>query len=456
MYIQTTNPTTGQILESYKEFQTSEVLERVECCHRAYLEWRLSPFEVREKCLKNLANLLRQEKQELANLITLEMAKPISQSQSEIEKCALLCEYYAENASGFLASQALEETENQNYIEHVPLGVVLGVMPWNFPFWQVFRFAVPALTAGNGCLLKHASNVCGCSLAIEHLFEQAGFPEHLITSLIVRADKIPAVIRHDKVQAVTLTGGLEAGRSVAAVAGDALKKTVMELGGSDPYIILPDADIEAAARLCVKSRLINSGQSCIAAKRFIVVESLQNEFEEAMIENMRAAKMKDPHEADCDIGPLATTAGRRRAYRQVRESIALGAECPLGDRPLDDTSNFYSPTLLSNVNSFMPAYKEEVFAPVASIIPTLDEETAILVANNSVFGLGAAVFSQDLDLAKKMASQLECGCCFINDYVRSDPALPFGGIKKSGYGRELSAVGIKEFVNVKTVSVNTH
>jgi succinate-semialdehyde dehydrogenase/glutarate-semialdehyde dehydrogenase len=369
-----------------------------------------------------------------------------------VEKCAWVCEYYAGNAERFMRRQDVDAGAAASCVVFRPLGVILAVMPWNFPFWQVFRFAAPALMAGNAAVLKHASNVPGCALAIEDLLHQAGFPQEVFRTLLIGGDRVDAVIRDRNVAAVTLTGSTPAGRSVAAAAGGQLKKTVLELGGSDPYLILEDADLPATVETCVTSRLINGGQSCIAAKRFIVVEPARERFEQGLVERMRAVTMGDPLQDDVGIGPMARFDLRDEIHRQVQESLAAGARLLLGGEIPDSPGAFYPPTVLTDVRAGMPAYDQELFGPVAAIIPVKDEEEAVRTANDTPFGLGAAVFTRDLPRGERIAAdELEAGCCFVNDLVRSDPRLPFGGVKQSGYGRELGEIGIKEFTNIKTV-----
>jgi succinate-semialdehyde dehydrogenase/glutarate-semialdehyde dehydrogenase len=383
-----------------------------------------------------------------------EMGKPVRDGRAEAEKCACVCEYFAEHAELFLADEPVETDASASFVAFRPLGVVLAVMPWNFPFWQVFRFAAPGLMAGNAGLLKHASNVPGCALAIEEVFREAGFPKGLFRALLVGSERVEELIEHPLVRAVTLTGSGPAGRAVAGAAGRNLKKTVLELGGSDPYVILADADLEAAVETCVKSRLINSGQSCIAAKRFVVVEPVREAFERGFVERMARAIIGDPMDEATDVGPQARTDLRDDLQRQVEETIALGARLLLGGQVPDREGAWYPPTVLTDVKPGSPGYEEELFGPVASIIPVADEAEAIQVANDTSFGLGAAVFTRDLERGRRIAAEeLEAGACFVNGLVRSDPRLPFGGIKESGYGRELSAFGIREFVNVKSVWV---
>jgi len=408
----------------------------------------------RAQRMHQAAKLLRDQAPAYALLMAQEMGKPVKDGRAEVEKCAWVCDFYAEQAAQFLKPEVVETEASRSFVTFQPLGVVLAVMPWNFPFWQVFRFAAPALMAGNAGVLKHASNVPGCALAIATVFRQAGFPEHLFETLLIGSAQVDAVIEHPLVTAVTLTGSTPAGQAVASKAGALVKKTVLELGGSDPYIILADADIEASVRTCVSSRLINSGQSCIAAKRFIVVESIQKQVEACFVAEMQAARMGDPLDTETTLGPLARHDLRDDLHQQVQASIAKGAHCLLGGTIPEGPGAFYPPTVLTHVSKGMPAYDEELFGPVAAIITVPDEAEAIHVANDSIFGLGAAVFTQDKAKGERLAAQeLEAGCCFVNTFVRSDPRLPFGGVKASGYGRELSHYGIKEFVNIKTVYV---
>jgi succinate-semialdehyde dehydrogenase/glutarate-semialdehyde dehydrogenase len=404
--------------------------------------------------MQKAAGVLRDEKENYSRLMTEEMGKPINQSRAEVEKCAWVCEYYAENAKRFLLDEMIRTDASKSFVTFQPLGVVLAVMPWNFPFWQVFRFAAPGLMAGNGGILKHASNVSGCALAIQDVFSKAGFPENIFRAILLPSSKMESVIKNEKIKAVTLTGSVPAGKSVAKTAGSVLKKTVMELGGSDPYIILEDADLELAADTCVTSRLINGGQSCIAAKRFIVVESVYDEFEKLFIEKMKLKKIGNPFEEQNDLGPQASVKLRDELHNQVKKSIEMGGKLVLGGEIPIVEGAFYPPTVLSKVTKGMPAYDEELFGPVAALIKVKDENEAVKIANDTIFGLGAAVFTSDKIRGEKIAREkLNAGCCFVNDFVKSDPRLPFGGIKESGYGRELSIFGIREFVNIKTVYV---
>jgi len=452
MIITAVNPTTGETLKQYEETTPEESRSAIEKSHQAYLNWRKTSFAERASLMKQAARIIRDKSEDYARLMTEEMGKPIGSGRAEAEKCAWGCEYYAENAGQFLQPELIKTDAGKSFVTFQPLGVILAVMPWNFPLWQVFRFAAPALMAGNTAILKHASNVPGCALAIEDIFINAEFPENIFRTLLLSSDRVEAIIENPLVRAVTLTGSTEAGRAVARKAGEMIKKTVLELGGSDPYIVLEDADLETAVPTCVTSRLTNSGQSCIAAKRFIVVESLRERFEELLVQRMLAVKMGDPMEEDTDVGPLARRDLRDNLHRQVLTSIDKGAKCLIGGTIPTDRGFFYPPTVLANVKSGMPAYDEELFGPVASIIPVRDEEEAIKVANDSRFGLGAAVFTRDTAKGERIAAnEIESGCCFINALVKSDPRLPFGGVKESGYGRELSHYGIKEFANIKTV-----
>jgi succinate-semialdehyde dehydrogenase/glutarate-semialdehyde dehydrogenase len=454
MTLQAVNPTTGETINIYEEMAPAEVRRVIEQAHQAFLDWRKTSFAERAQRMQQAARILREQAKEYATLMAQEMGKPVKDGRAEAEKCAWVCDYYAENAEQFLMPEVVETDASKSFVTFQPLGVVLAVMPWNFPFWQVFRFAAPALMAGNAGVLKHASNVPGCALAIEEIFRTAGFPDHLFRTLLIGSRQVDAVIEHPLVKAVTLTGSTPAGQAVASKAGDMVKKSVLELGGSDPYIILADADVEAAVATCVASRLINSGQSCIAAKRFIVLESIRDQFETRFVAQMRAARMGDPLAEDTTVGPLARHDLRHDLHQQVQKSIARGAKCLLGGELPEGKGAFYPPTVLTKVRKGMPAYDEEMFGPVAAIIAVQDEAEAIRVANDSSFGLGAAVFTRDLAKGERIAAQeLEAGCCFVNTLVKSDPRLPFGGVKASGYGRELSHYGIKEFVNIKTVYV---
>ncbi|MFZ0241597.1 MAG: NAD-dependent succinate-semialdehyde dehydrogenase [Desulfobacterales bacterium] len=454
MAFEAINPTTGEKIKTYPEMTPGEVERLVVRAHDVFGDWKATAFSERAAMMKTAAGVLREKAGDFARLMALEMGKPVRDGRSEVEKCAWVCEHYAEQAAEILATEEIATDAGRSYVAFQPLGVVLAVMPWNYPFWQVFRFAAPALMAGNAGVLKHSANVPGCALAIEEVFRRAGFPENLFTTLMIGGDNVEKVIEHPLVKAVTLTGSTAAGQAVAAAAGRQLKKSVLELGGSDPYVVLEDADLEATVRACVTSRLLNSGQSCIAAKRFVVVEAVREAFETMFVEQMRRKTMGDPLEESVEVGPQARFDLREDLHRQVHQSVDKGARCLLGGQIPGGAGYFYPPTILTDVRKGMAAYDEETFGPVAAVIGVKDEAEAIRVANDTVFGLGAAVFTRDIARGERLAATaIEAGSCFVNAFVRSDPRLPFGGIKESGYGRELSHYGIKEFVNIKTVWV---
>jgi len=454
MSIKAINPATGAVIEEYPEMTANEVESIVKHVHDAFLRWRTTTFGERAVLMKRAAGIMRDHADEYAMLMSLEMGKLLGDARAEAEKCAWVCDYYAENAEKFLKREVVDTDAGKSFVTFNPLGVVLAVMPWNFPFWQVFRFAAPSLMAGNTGVLKHASNVPGCALAIEDVFRRAGFPDNVFRTLLIGSGLVDSVIENPLIKAATLTGSTPAGRAVAGTAGKMLKKTVLELGGSDPYLILEDADMDETVGTCVTSRLMNTGQSCIAAKRFVVVREVRDRFEELCVERMKAQKMGDPMQEGITVGPLARVDLRNELHDQVARSIEKGAKCLLGGEVPEGAGAYYPPTVLTDVKKGMPAYDDELFGPVASIIPVENEEEAIAVANDSVFGLGAAVFTRDPARGERIAAEeLEAGCCFVNAFVKSDPRLPFGGVKESGYGRELSHYGIKEFVNIKTVYV---
>ncbi|HEY8519718.1 MAG TPA: NAD-dependent succinate-semialdehyde dehydrogenase [Gammaproteobacteria bacterium] len=454
MTITTINPATGRVIARYETQSDQEIDALLAASSAAFRRWSETTFAERAACLTSLAKCLRERSHELARLIATEMGKPLPQGQAEVEKCAWVCEHYAEHGEALLAPEAVTSDAERSEVVFPPLGPVLAIMPWNFPLWQFFRFAAPALMAGNVAILRHASNVAGTALAIERLVDAACVPNDVVRVAWVDKEQVGKIIADRRVAAVTLTGSVAAGRAVAAAAGGAVKKTVLELGGSDPYVILRDADLELAVERCVESRLINSGQSCIAAKRFIVEAPLLDDFVAAFVQAMRRKRAADPFDPEADLGPLAQAKGREKVHDQVRRSVAAGAACVLGGEIPDAPGYFYPPTVLTGVVPGMPAFDEEIFGPVAAIAEATDEEHAIELANRSVYGLGAAVFTKDVERGHAIAARrLDAGNCFVNEIVRSDPRLPFGGVKDSGYGRELGAFGIREFVNVKTVWV---
>jgi succinate-semialdehyde dehydrogenase / glutarate-semialdehyde dehydrogenase len=454
MNIFSVNPLNGKKIAKYLLHTNKQAAQKVQQTHSAWLAWKDSTFTERSALLTQMQSVLLSRKEELAKLMALEMGKPLKQGIAEIEKCADVCGYYAQNATGFLKDQVVKTEASKSFITFQPIGVVLAVMPWNFPFWQVFRFLAPALAAGNCGVLKHASNVPGCAMVIEDIVRQAGFPPNVFQTLMIGSAQVNKVIEHPHIKAVTLTGSTNAGIQVAQKAGSLLKKTVLELGGSDAYIVLEDADLDHAAETCVNSRLINSGQSCIAAKRFIVVKAVEKEFTRLFLEKMKAKVMGDPLQEGVDVGPQARVDLRDDLHKQVKRSVKLGAKCILGGFIPKGNNAFYPPTILTKVKKGMSAYDEEMFGPVAAIIKVKDEADAIRIANDSVFGLGGAVFTQNKKKGELIAATLlEAGSCFVNSLVKSDPRLPFGGIKQSGYGRELGMFGIHEFVNIKTVYI---
>ncbi|MGH8957289.1 MAG: NAD-dependent succinate-semialdehyde dehydrogenase [Acidimicrobiia bacterium] len=448
------NPTNGEVVAEYPEHDESEVDARLEAAHQAFREWRRVSFSERAEAMARAGEILEKRKDELAKLMAIEMGKPVAAGRAEAEKCAWVCRFYGDEAELMLADQPVETERSKSYIHHEPLGVVLAIMPWNFPFWQVFRFVAPALMAGNAGVLKHASNVSGCAVRIEEIMEEAGFPVGLFSTLLIGSGEVGKVLEDPRVVAATLTGSEPAGRAVAAKAGSLLKKTVLELGGSDPYLILADADLEKAAAICAQSRTINNGQSCIAAKRFIVVDEVAESFTQVFVKEMAAYQMGDPLDEETRLGPLARRDLRDELHQQVTRSLDAGAKPLLGGEIPAGPGAFYPASVLGEVKEGMAAYSEELFGPVAAVISVPSEDEAVRVANDTSFGLGAAVFSADVERAEHLAAtRLEAGCCFVNSLVASDPRLPFGGVKASGYGRELSMLGIKEFVNQKTVVV---
>jgi succinate-semialdehyde dehydrogenase/glutarate-semialdehyde dehydrogenase len=445
------NPATEEVFGTFPELTDEQLAAKLALAEATFKVWSQTPLEERLKPMKRLSTLFRERAPELGKLATLEMGKPITQAIAEVEKCSLACDYYVEQAATILATQTVASDASESFIRFDPIGVVLAVMPWNFPFWQVMRFAAPALAAGNVGVLKHASNVPQCAVAFEKLFLEAGFPEGCFQNLAIGSSKVEQVIRHPAVQGVALTGSEQAGSKVAALAGSLIKKTVLELGGSDPFIVLADADLALAAETAAKARLQNNGQSCIAAKRFIVVEAVYDQFLSLFKEKVEASVVGDPLDPKTTVGPLASEAGLQDIDAQVSDSVAKGARLVTGGQRLTQPGYFYAPTILADVQPGMRAYEEELFGPVASVIRAKDADDAIRLANDNRFGLGSSLWTKDLEQAKQLAPRIRAGSVFVNGIVKSDPRLPFGGTGVSGYGRELSSWGLYEFMNVKTV-----
>jgi succinate-semialdehyde dehydrogenase/glutarate-semialdehyde dehydrogenase len=453
MPIASINPTNGETLKEFAPIESPQIEEKLAKADRAFQSHRRTSFARRAQWLTAAGNLLEQEKNQLARTMTLEMGKLLRAAEEEVTKCARGCRFYAENAERFLTEREIQAETARNYVRYEPIGPVLAIMPWNFPFWQVFRFAAPALMAGNVALLKHAGNVPQCALAIEDIFRRAGFAEGVFQTLLIETAQVRAVIDDPRVKAVTLTGSERAGSEVASAAARQIKKSVLELGGSDPFIVMPSADLEAAVKTGVMARVQNAGQSCIAAKRFILSNAIYDEFVDGLVARMRSLKVGDPLEPETEIGPLATEAILQGVDEQVQESIKAGAKLLTGGRRIERPGFFYEPTVLANVPRESPAYREEVFGPVASVFRAADTDEAIAIANDSSFGLGASAWTSDPAEKDRFAKELETGMVFINSMVASDPRLPFGGAKRSGFGRELGVEGIREFVNIKTVSM---
>ncbi len=452
--IQSINPSDSTFIQSYIELDKEAINIKIEQTGAAFKQWKTFAASRRSEYLTAIGDVLISRKQELAILAAREMGKPVKAGIAEVEKCAAVCKYYAENGQKFLQDEIIATEATKSFISYQPLGVVLAVMPWNFPYWQVFRFLAPTLLAGNCALLKHASNVPGCALAIEDVLKEAGLPEFVFQTLLIKGEQVEQAIEHPAVKAVSLTGSTDAGIKVAQKAASLLKKCVLELGGSDPYIILKDADLGLAAQTCAESRLINSGQSCIAAKRFIVEKEIEEKFIELFKIKMAAKTSGNPLNRDTQMGPLARKDLRAEVHSQVLRSIEAGAVCILGGEIPKGEGAFYPATILTNVKKGMSAFDEEIFGPVAAVIRAENEEHAVELANDTSFGLGAAIFTADLSKGEAIATrQLNAGSCFVNAYVKSDPRLPFGGINQSGYGRELGIFGIREFVNIKTVYI---
>ncbi|MFQ6609765.1 MAG: NAD-dependent succinate-semialdehyde dehydrogenase [Fidelibacterota bacterium] len=445
------NPTTGVKIQSYKEHTMDQVEEILLDVQSAQAGWNMTDFKIRSELFKKLSDHLLVNEKRYAELITAEMGKPIMESKAEIQKCSWVSKYYAENAEEFLRDEKISSDASDSFVSFSPLGVILAIMPWNFPFWQVFRFAAPALMGGNTAILKHASNVSGCALAIEEIFTEVGFPKDIFRTLIISSHRMNEIIENEIIKAVTLTGSEPAGSAVASTAGKEIKKTVLELGGSDPFIVLNDADLSQCIPVAIAARFLNAGQSCIAAKRFIVEEGILNKFTEEISAKIRSLVIGDPMDEKTDIGPLAKPDLVEELHYQVKESELQGAKLLLGGKKSENQGHYYEPTLLTGVTPEMSVFREETFGPVFSIIPAKDIDDAIKLANDSQFGLGASIWTFDQEITKKTTQKIEAGAVFFNGMVKSDPRLPFGGVKKSGYGRELSHYGIKEFQNIKTI-----
>ena len=456
MDLKSINPKNNQIINSWDIHSKSEVNSIIDDANTAYLKWRDAQLSFRLSCLEDISILLKERSKEYGVLMADEMGKPLSQGIAEIEKCAWLCDYYAQNASDFLKPKNIETDNHKSFITFQPIGLILGIMPWNFPFWQVFRFAIPSLTAGNGAVLKHASNVQGCANAIQSCFLDAGYYENIFSNLSIPGSQVSYVIENPKIAAVTLTGSTPAGKAVAKKAGEYLKKTVLELGGSDPYVIFDDAEIDIAVEACIAGRMLNAGQSCIAAKRLIVTKRNVTEFTDKLKKKLALKIMGDPLD-NVDIGPMVSLSAREEVNDLVQRSILQGAKLLLGGEINSSEGSFYPITILTEVKPGMPAFDEEIFGPVFTIIIAEDNDNAIMLANKTEFGLGSAIFTNDIKKGEKIAKEkMQSGGCFVNDFVKSDPRLPFGGIKMSGYGRELSNYGMMEFVNIKTVVIKSN
>ena len=451
MGIATVNPATGETLKTFVALSPQEIENGIALGNQAFNSYRKTSFKQRSEWLYRAAAILERDQWELAKIMTLEMGKPIKAAQAEVRKCALVCRYYADNGEGFLADVPVDTDASSSFVRYQPLGIILAVMPWNFPLWQVFRFAAPALMAGNVSILKHASNVPQSALAIAAIFEEAGFPPGVFQSFLIGADQVATLINDPRIKAAALTGSEPAGESLAAAAGKQLKKMVLELGGSDPFIVLESADIELAASTAVTARLLNNGQSCIAAKRFLLQESIADQFQSLLVEKFQALKVGNPMDESVDIGPLATPRILADIAQQVEKTVAMGGKILTGGQRLEGGGNFYLPTILTDIPTDSPGYREEFFGPVALLFRVQNLDEAIFIANDTSFGLGASGWTLDAQEQERLIEEIEAGSVFINGMVKSDPRLPFGGIKRSGYGRELSIQGIHEFVNLKTV-----
>ncbi len=456
MVIASTNPTTGEIIQTFTALTSTEIQEKITIAHQAFQDYKFISLNQRAAWLNQAADILEADKNRLGAIATLEMGKTLKSAIAEIEKCAIVCRYYAEHSAKYLQDVDVQTDASHSFIRYEPLGIILAVMPWNFPYWQVFRFAAPALMAGNVGLLKHASNVPQCAVAIAEIIEKAGFPTGTFQTLLIESNQVEEIIRDPRVKAATLTGSEAAGQSLAAIAGHQLKKTVLELGGSDPFIVMKSANLDLAIKTAVTARMVNNGQSCIAAKRFILEEAIADEFEAKLVQAYRQLKVGDPMQPDTDLGPLATPQIRAELHQQVQDSIAQGARLLIGGlnnnkTDPDQVGNFYPPTILTDIPKTSPAYRDEMFGPVASLFRVPDLDSAINLANDTPLGLGASAWTEEQIECDRLVDELEAGSVFINTMVKSDCSLPFGGTKRSGYGRELSMLGIHEFLNIKTI-----
>ncbi len=453
MAIATINPATGETLKKFEPLTDAQVDQKITRAAETFPKFRKLSFAERARMMNKAAEILEKEKESLARLMTTEMGKTFRSAVDEALKCAWACRYYAENAERFLADEIIQTNASRSLVRYQPMGVILVVMPWNFPFWQVFRFIAPGLMAGNVGLLKHASNVPQCALKVEEILKQAGYPEGAFQTLLIGSDKVDRILNDPRVAAATLTGSEDAGIAVGAGAAKRVKKVVLELGGSDPFIVMPSANLDEAVTVAVKARIVNNGQSCIAAKRFIVAEQIADKFEKAFVSKMEKLVVGDPLDEKTELGPLSTDSGVTSLDADVRKTVAAGAKVLTGGKPLDRPGNFYAPTVLTNIPKDSPAYREELFGPVASIFRVKNADEAIRIANDTRFGLGASAWTNDKAEQERFINELEAGMVFINQMVSSDPRVPFGGVKRSGYGRELSTYGIREFTNIKTVWV---
>ncbi|WP_242396040.1 NAD-dependent succinate-semialdehyde dehydrogenase [Anaeromyxobacter oryzisoli] len=447
------NPATGDVLARFDELSDAELERKLARATETFRTWRRRPFADRSALMTRAADVLQGRREHWGRIVTSEMGKTLRSAIGEVEKCAAACRFYAENAERFLADEELRSSATRSFVRYLPLGPVLAVMPWNFPFWQVFRFAAPGLMAGNVGLLKHASNVPQSALAIEEIFREAGFPEGCFQTLLVGSSRVQRIVEDDRVKAATLTGSEAAGAAVASACGRVIKKTVLELGGSDPFVVMPSADLDAAVKTAVAARTVNNGQSCIAAKRFVVHAAVYDRFERAFVERMQALRVGDPMAPDTDVGPLVSVRERDKLVAQVESAVKGGARVLCGGQPLPGKGAFYPPTVLAGVTPASPSYREEIFGPVAMLFRVENLEQAIAVANDVPFGLGSSIWTNEPAERERLVNELEAGATFVNAMVASDPRLPFGGVKRSGYGRELAKEGIREFVNVKTVSI---